>query len=264
MSKAQLKQQKQKLGYVTLLCSQSVWALSVHKTACNRQPGCCKLVPGVDKGSNDIQVLPNGLALITSGFDTHCRGDILLFDFKKPRQGAHALDIVGDLDRSTFSPAGLSIWRNYNSKVIYIFVVNVRDVGKETVEKFCFDEKGRKLYHLRTYRDPTFTHPDDIVATGKDSFYFTNFIKFDFKVELFCRLSLGNVGFYDGTRGHILQTGRSIPNGVNTSPDGKYVYLTEIGKKCISVYIRESDNTLTLTQPLFYPVDYAIPDTMGF
>ena len=62
---------------------------------------------------------------------------------------------------------------------------------------------------------------DDLLATGEDSFYFTNYFKFDFKVEFLRRLSLGNVGFYDGTRGHILLTGRSIPNGINTSPDGK-------------------------------------------
>ncbi|KAI0218190.1 Serum paraoxonase/arylesterase 1 [Lamellibrachia satsuma] len=240
------------------------WTIPVHKTACNRQPGWCRLVPGVDKGSDDIQVLPNGLAFITSGMDAKDRGDILLFDFKKPRRGAPALDIVGDLDRSTFSPIGLSIWRDYNSNVIYIFVVNSRNDRKDTVEKFRFDEKGRKLYHLRTYRDPTFTHPDDLVATGEDSFYFTNYFKFDFKVEFLRRLSLGNVGFYDGKRGHILLTGCSIPNGINTSPDGKYVYLTEIGTKSISVYIRESDNTLTLTQevPLGMFVDYVDVDVV--
>ncbi|KAI0222555.1 Serum paraoxonase/arylesterase 1 [Lamellibrachia satsuma] len=197
------------------------WTFTGHKTVCNHQPGRCRPVPGVDEGSEDIQVLPNGMAFITSGVDAQSRGNILLFDFKKPRRGAHALDIVGDLDRSIFSPAGLSIWRDYNSNIIYIFVVNILADRKDTIEKFRFDEKTRKLYHLRTYRDPTFTYPDDIVATGEDSFYFTNYIKFDFKVELLRRLSLGNVCFYDGTRGHILLTGRSIPNGINTSPDGK-------------------------------------------
>ncbi|KAI0238048.1 hypothetical protein LSAT2_011330, partial [Lamellibrachia satsuma] len=92
-----------------------------------------------------------------NGYDAHSWGDILLFDFKKTRRGARALDIVGDLDRSTFSPLGLSIWRDYNSDVIYIFVVNVSKDIKDTVEKFRFDKKRRKLYHLRTYRDPTFT-----------------------------------------------------------------------------------------------------------
>ena len=62
---------------------------------------------------------------------------------------------------------------------------------------------------------------DDIVATGEDSFYFTNIFKFDFEVELLRRLSLGNVGFYDGSWGRIVLAGRSTPDGINTSPDGK-------------------------------------------
>ena len=63
--------------------------------------------------------------------------------------------------------------------------------------------------------------PDDIVATGEDSFYFTNYYKFNHDEELLRRLSLGSVGFYDGTRGRIVLVGKSIPNGINTSPDGK-------------------------------------------
>ncbi|KAI0212398.1 Serum paraoxonase/arylesterase 1 [Lamellibrachia satsuma] len=247
------------VGYITLLCSQPVspWTFPGHKTVCNHQPGPCRLVPGVDKGSEDIQVLPNGLAFISSGLAPENRGIMLLFDFKKPRRGAHVLDIVGDLDKSTFTPFGLSIWRDNKSKVIYLFVVNVRYVTNGVVEKFRFDEKRRKLYHLRTYRDPTIKRPNNIVATGEDSFYFTNYIKFDVKVELLRGLSLGSVGFYDGTRGHILLTGRNIPNGINTSPDGKYVYLAELGGQRLSVFIRESDNTLTLKQvvPLGTHVD---------
>ncbi|KAI0238046.1 Serum paraoxonase/arylesterase 1 [Lamellibrachia satsuma] len=224
------------------------WAFPGHKTVCNHQPGLCGYVPGVDKGAEDIQMLPNGLAFITSGLVPQNRGNILLFDFKKPRRGAHALDIVGELDRSTFSPLGLSIWRDKKSKVIYLFVANVRLVKNGMVEKFRFDEKSRKLYHLRTYRDPTIMRPDDIVATGEDSFYFTNYYKFNHDEELLRRLSLGSVGFYDGTRGCIVLVGRMIPNGINISPDGKYVYLAETAGQRVSVYIRESDNTLTLKQ----------------
>ncbi|KAI0238173.1 Serum paraoxonase/arylesterase 2 [Lamellibrachia satsuma] len=186
------------------------WTLPGHKAMCNHQSDRCRLVPGVDKGSEDIQVLPNGLALITSGLAPQSRGNILLFDFKKPRRGAHALDIVGYFDRSTFSPLGLSIWRDYKSNVIYLFVVNVRGNIKSTMEKFRFDEKTRKLHHLRTITDPTLTHPNDIVATGEESFYFTNFIKFDFNEEFLRHLSLGNVGFYDGTRGHKHIPGRQV------------------------------------------------------
>ncbi|KAI0210243.1 Serum paraoxonase/arylesterase 1 [Lamellibrachia satsuma] len=209
------------VGYITLLCSQPAWTFAHHKTARNHQPGQCRLVPGVDHGATDIRVLPNGLAFIISGFDAEVPGNILLFDFKKPTLGVHALDIVGDLDRPTFSPHGLSIWNDCNSKVVYIFVTNTPAERKHTVEKFRFDEKRRKLYHLRTYRDPTFKKLCGIVAMGEDSFYFTNFVKFDFVEELLRRLSLGSVGFYDGTSGHILLAGRGIPISLNTSPDGK-------------------------------------------
>ncbi|KAI0233310.1 Serum paraoxonase/arylesterase 1 [Lamellibrachia satsuma] len=240
------------VGYITLLYSQSAWTFPRHKTACNHQSDC-RLVPGVDHGSSEIKVLPNGLAFITSGFDIRIPGNILLFDFKKPTLGVHALDIVGDLDRPTFSPLGLSIWRDYNSKVIYIFVANAPEGRKHTVEKFRFDEKRRKLYKLRTYLDRTFIQLCGIVAMGEDSFYFTNYIEFGFVTEFLYRLSLGNVGFYDGTRGHVLLAGRSIPIGINTSPDDKYVYMTELGGKRISIYIRESDNTLTLIQVVPLP-----------
>ncbi|KAI0240307.1 hypothetical protein LSAT2_009003 [Lamellibrachia satsuma] len=175
------------------------------------------------------------MELITDkrGFDPQSRGEILLFDFKKPRHGAHALDIVGDLDRSTFSPFGLSIWSDCNSNVIYIFVVNVCVGGQDTVEKFRYDEKRRQLCNVRTFSDPTITQS----------------VFLEIQV---CRL----LRFYDGRRGHILLTGISSPNSVNTSPDGKYVYMSEIGGRRLSVYIRELDNSLTLKQlvPLGMPV----------
>ena len=43
------------------------------------------------------------------------------------------------------------------SDVIYIFVVNARVVGNDTVEKFRYDDKRRQLCHIRTYRDPKIT-----------------------------------------------------------------------------------------------------------
>ena len=51
-------------------------------------------------------------AIIGQGLDPMAPGNIFLFDFKKQRHGAHALDIVGNLDRDTFSPHGLSIWED--------------------------------------------------------------------------------------------------------------------------------------------------------
>ncbi|KAK2181929.1 hypothetical protein NP493_376g03018 [Ridgeia piscesae] len=244
--------------YFTILCSVSAWTYPLQTTGCNHQPGRCTLVSGIDVGSEDIQVLPNGLAFITSGLDPTTPGKIFLFDFKKPRSGVVALDIVGDFDRDTFSPHGLNIWVDTNRILIYIFVINHGGKNKETVEKFRFDATSQNLYHVKTYQDHrTIIHLNDLVVMGEDSFYFTNFYQFDIKLEILLRLRLGYVGFYDGFRGHVIIRRLFIPNGLNTSPDGKYVYLTEFSGKTFSVYARMSDNSLCLKQrvPLCSLVD---------
>ena len=41
--------------------------------------------------------------------------------------------------------------------LVYLYVVNHNGKKKETVEKFHFDQRRRKLYHLQTFQgDPTF------------------------------------------------------------------------------------------------------------
>ncbi|KAK2181928.1 hypothetical protein NP493_376g03003 [Ridgeia piscesae] len=126
-------------------------------------------------------------------------GNIFLFDFKKQRHGTHALDIVGNLDRDTFSPHGLSIWEDTR--------------------------------HI----------------TEENTFYFTNTYEFNFTLEVHLRLRLGSVGFYDGCRGRIVLRGRLVPNGINMSPDGKFIYLADLVDR-FSVYARMSDNSLRLRQ----------------
>jgi len=66
-----------------------------------------------------------------------------------------------------------------------------------------------------------FSSLDDLVVTGEDNFYFTNFIKSDFILELMRGLPLGNVGFYDGTTGRIMLDELCVPNGIAMSADGK-------------------------------------------
>jgi len=43
------------------------------------------------------------------------------------------------------------------SDIVYLYVINTNSNKKETVEKFRFDQRRIKLYHLRTFEgDPTF------------------------------------------------------------------------------------------------------------
>jgi len=67
---------------------------------------------------------------------------------------------------------------------------------------------------------------NNLVLMGEDRFYFTNFYKFNMHAEIKCGLPLGNVCFYDGTKAHIVLNELAIPNGIASSPDGKYVFYT--------------------------------------
>ena len=61
----------------------------------------------------------------------------------------------------------------------------------------------------------------DIVVTGEVSFYFVNFYEFNWLLEFCFGIRVGNVGFYDGTRGRFFLTKLGVPVGINASPDGK-------------------------------------------
>ena len=58
------------------------------------------------------------LFLFLTGHRSKTPSNIYLFDFRKPRRGVRALSIKGDLDRATFTPHGLNIWRNTNRSKI--------------------------------------------------------------------------------------------------------------------------------------------------
>ncbi len=128
-----------------------------------------------------MHLLPNGLALITSGLKGGPRprlnnspGQLYTFDFKNPKDPAKPVPCdnlpgYGTKDRAF---AGLDIYQ-VKSGVVYIFAVSP---GKElnTVEKFMYDLKNNKLEHRKTYKDDKFRFLNDVVAIGADSFYATN------------------------------------------------------------------------------------------
>jgi len=49
------------------------------------------------------------------------------------------------------------------------------------------------------------------------------------------------VSLYDGTKGHTVLTELVIPNGIASSPDGKYVYSTLFN---ISHFVKQSFITI--------------------
>ncbi|KAJ6666620.1 hypothetical protein lerEdw1_020343 [Lerista edwardsae] len=118
----------------------------------------CHLVKGIEFGSEDIDILPNGLAFISSGLKYHGiksfapdkRGEILLIDLNEKTPRPTELRISRGFDLASFNPHGISTFIGEDDNV-YLFVVN-HPQFKSTVELFQFVEEDNSLVHLKTIR----------------------------------------------------------------------------------------------------------------
>ncbi|XP_072032914.1 serum paraoxonase/arylesterase 2-like [Amphiura filiformis] len=226
----------------------------------NHQPGPCRLIPGIEHGSEDIQLVSNGLALISAGWQTieakaseDLRG-FYLFDFNQdePDKNATKLTMTGGLDIKDLSPHGISLWTDSNTGRVTMFVVNhgSTSYGNESIEVFEFHEKTRSVNHLKTIRDAQFKRINDIVATSSATFYGTNDCTYSqsnlrWRVEAFLQTHFGNVVYYDGEKARVVASGYVLPNGINISPDGRTMYVLLSGENQMVVFDRHEDNSLT-------------------
>ncbi|XP_038044971.1 serum paraoxonase/arylesterase 2-like isoform X3 [Patiria miniata] len=236
-----------------------IYSLGFHKRAYNHRPGSCRVVTGIDSGSEDIHVLRNGLALITSGIDLtplgHLmdpsgltwKGRIYLFDFKQPNANVTELPILGSFDHSDFRPHGISVWEEETQTTV--FVVNHKQ-HREAIEVLSLNQDNKSLQYLYSITDPLMRSVNDVVAVGSNSFYFTNdgynnqlFKRF---LERFLKFPWGNVIYYDGDagRGQVVVSRGLEPNGINRSPDGRYIYVSSPIVGTVTVYEQQADHAL--------------------
>ena len=221
----------------------------------NHSPGPCRIVPDIECGSEDIAITQDGLAFISNGFrgintrpPSILKGNIYLFDFNDPDKNATRLSIISDtMNMDVFHPHGLSIWENSNGEVL-LFVV---DHGNktETVKIYSFDRKKRNvLIHIETIYDESFRCLNDLVAIGPRQFYATNYLYScaTFRFELALLLSWGSVTYYNGSNGRIVAEGLTIPNGINISPDGRYIYVACTMLQELLIYERKKDEEIQL------------------
>ncbi|XP_041040498.1 serum paraoxonase/arylesterase 2-like [Carcharodon carcharias] len=193
------------------------------------EPGNCHLIKGIEHGSEDINILPGGLALISSGlkypslpnFDSDRPGQILLVDLNKPTLTAVELRISRGFDVESFNPHGLSTYIDEDGTV-YVFVVNhPRNIT--TVEVFMFEEDQNSLIHLKTIQHELLHSVNDIVALSSDSFYATNDHYFAHEtlktLEFVLGFSWCSVVYYSPSEVKVAATGFRVANGINVSPD---------------------------------------------
>nr|XP_004656266.2 serum paraoxonase/arylesterase 1 [Jaculus jaculus] len=221
----------------------------------------CNLVKGIDTGAEDLEILPNGLAFLSTGlkypgiksFEPNKPGKILLMDLNEEDPAVLELEIKGsNLDLSSFNPHGISTFTDEDGAV-YLLVVN-HPALDSTVEVFKFQEEEKSLLHLKTITHELLPSVNDIAAVGPESFYATNdhyFVDPYLRSwEIYLGIAWSYVVYYSPDEVHVVAEGFDFANGISISHDGKYVYIAELLAHKIHVYEKHANWTLTLLKSL--------------
>lgn len=193
-------------------------------------------------GAEDITIDHElGVALVSS-YDRRkvqdgipVKGAIYLFDFKTTP--AKVTDLTKTFDQSDFRPHGISLYIDPTDQSKWLYTVNHRTSG-HFIEIFKFSDST--LTHSETISHEMIRRPNDVVGTGKKSFYFTNDHDKNegirAMIEDLLLIGTGSIGYFDGTDIKILDQGIRYANGINISKDGKKLYVSSPTDGNIYVY----------------------------
>ncbi|XP_064202628.1 serum paraoxonase/arylesterase 2-like isoform X2 [Anguilla rostrata] len=175
----------------------------------------CELLKGLEYGSEDITILPNGLAIISTGLVypgmpsfSDGPGKIFMLDLEAEKLKPVELRIGRGFDIGSFNPHGISIYTDEKDQSVYLFVVNHPE-GKSQVEIFQFVQEENSIMHLKTIRHELLHSPKEVKVVA-DIFY--------------------------------------SANGINISPDNKYVYVSDVLDHAIKVMEIQENKALHLVK----------------
>ncbi|OQV11762.1 putative Serum paraoxonase/arylesterase 2 [Hypsibius exemplaris] len=227
-----------------LFASRLIEFLDVNKVIHTNVPGPCKFVKGVEHGAEDIAVLPSGVAILSTGRTrTGSQGNpaLMTFDFSTPQEAAKLLKLTGF--KGALNPHGISVYTESGQTYVYVVnhAPNTQSPPSDTIERFLLNADGQGLTWEKSFRDSEFLGLNDLVVVGKDKFYTTNSFTMQSKLlreleMIFFMVPLQNVVYFDGKQGTVVLNGRYGSNGINVSPDKKFLYLSELTKKRISSF----------------------------
>ncbi|XP_054478305.1 serum paraoxonase/arylesterase 2-like isoform X2 [Anoplopoma fimbria] len=217
----------------------------------NHLPNCVAL-KNLDFGSEDITIIGDGLAFISTGLkypgiaSSDTPGKIYTLDLKDSRMKPMELRMPRNFDLESFNPHGISVYIDPDS--IYLFVVS-HPQHKSQIEVFEFVEDNHSLVHLKTIKHELLHSVNDIVAVGVDSFYATNDHYFTHEilkgtVEPLLAQPWSNVVYYSPEEVKVVSEGYYFANGINISPDERHVYVVDLFDHNVHVLERKDDNAL--------------------
>ncbi|XP_054869822.1 serum paraoxonase/arylesterase 2-like isoform X2 [Amphiprion ocellaris] len=208
----------------------------------------CHYLQNIECGAEDITILKDGLAFFSSGLKfpemhSFCDepGKMYVLNLLHPKPSPVELQIKGELDLSSFNPHGISVYTDETDDNIYVFVVNHPHEASQ-VEIFRFVAEDT-LVHLKTITHPLLHSVNDIVAVGKESFYATNHFSFPNQALHFLTIILAmpmcDVVYYSPSEVRVAAGGIMSGNGINISPDKRYIYVSDILDHEVDVFERK-------------------------
>jgi arylesterase/paraoxonase len=206
--------------------------------------GQVKVIAGV-LSSEDISIHPQTAMAFISSDDrrAHWSGN------SRSRQGAiHGFDLASanprpmnlteDFPRE-LNPHGIGWWMAQNGD-LSLFVVNHREDG-HFVE--IFDYRNGKLVHRQSVSGALMHSPNDVLPVGPTAFYVTNdhgnSTVLGRMAEEYLQLARSYVLYYDGKTFRKVADALAYANGINTSSDGRTVYVAATVGQKIYVYDRD-------------------------
>lgn len=205
-------------------------------------------------GTEDVTIDPDNNIAFVSAADRRAalagepvQGGVFAFNIDDPT----SVWRVSDDAPADFQPHGISLWRGPEGDK-RLFVINHPVAGGHTVEIFSVGEAGA-LTHVETIAFEAMHSPNDVLAVGPRAFYATNDRGYEGgllgALEAYLALPFSSVVYYNGEEGRIIEKGLVYANGINQSPDGSTVYVSEFLKRRVSVFARDiQTGKLSLTK----------------
>jgi hypothetical protein len=203
--------------------------MQLYTNVYDQRPGQCW--HHAMNGSEDIILLPNNHAIVSSGLQIpyikeQFHGRIYMLDMTKSKVDPVSLKFEDSYfeDNPNFNPHGISYWHDEDGQSIYLYIIS-HWIEDDSIEVFLYKPDSLSLKHVKSIRDPLIVNINNLIVTGFDQFYTTQWMYYKNKVlhqiEQIFQLPLTNVFYYDGKKATIVATGLKQANGINKSRNDK-------------------------------------------
>jgi hypothetical protein len=145
------------------------------------------------------------------------------------------------------------MFKGENGKVTLFIINHLKEYA--VIDKFDVQLKNGIPYltFIERFHDKEHFHLlNNIKAISEFSFYATDHMYYRpdtlmGTVEIYSVMKYGMLLYYNGKKTLVVDSGLVLPNGVNMSPDGKYLYMVNRVKE-LRVYEIQQDHTVKLVQ----------------